>query len=56
MKLYTKVFTEDELIAIREALRNYKHLLKSNEPQSPAAIKHKTAVSVLLEDFKNTIK
>jgi hypothetical protein len=56
MKLYTKIFTEAEMIAIREALLEYKHFLKNAKPESEAAIKHKNAVIALHEDFKNSIK
>ena len=56
MNTYTKVLLEHEVIAIREALIEYKHFLNKSKPKSDAAIRHKKSVSALVDDFKNTIK
>lgn len=56
MKIYTKIFTESEILTIKEALLEYKHFLKNCNPSSSIAIENKKNTEFLLSDFKNTIK
>lgn len=53
MKTKTYTFTEIEILALREAMIEFKHSIKNNKPISPIFIEMKKAVTGLAEQFKD---
>ena len=53
MQTKTYTFTKSEILALREACREYEYLLSKVNPKSPIFIKMKKSLSVLKEQFIN---
>ena len=56
MKTKQYLLTEIEVLAIRDALIEFKHHLKNVKPISDIAIAEKKAVTILAEQFKNDVR
>jgi len=52
MKTKVYIFTESEIITIRDALIEYHHILKSIDPMDTAGIQNKNNAKALKDQFK----
>ena len=53
MKTKTYVFTDEEILTMREALTEYWQSIKNLKPYSPIAIRNQRQAKALKEQFQN---